>query len=135
MENEDPMIHDALFYLSSLQAPDGGFLYDGTYSVSDGDSTAMTIQALLAAGENPSSGWQWAQTLTGTEQITMTIRKPADRVMSLQTHDGAFEWQPGQGANLWTTLTVMPALAGRPFPWRRTELYLPLIYSGAALAQ
>ncbi|MFP3895232.1 MAG: prenyltransferase/squalene oxidase repeat-containing protein [Anaerolineales bacterium] len=135
VDRKDAAIQGALSYLASTQAPDGGFLYDESASMSDGDSTAITMQALLAAGEDPASGWEWAQTLTGTEQITMTVHKPKDRLFSLQTPSGAFKWMPDQEGNLWTTLAAMPALAGQPFPWRREVIYFPLVCNSATPAQ
>ncbi|MBN1399188.1 MAG: terpene cyclase/mutase family protein [Anaerolineae bacterium] len=116
--SDDPAIQDAVAYLASLQANDGGFVYDPVYgSDSDADSTALTLQALWAVGIEPSWGWGWARTLTATEQISMTVNKPFDRLLDLQLGNGAFEWQPGFGENPYSTMEAIPALARVTFPW------------------
>jgi len=115
---DDPVITHALDYLRSLQLGDGGFPWDATGTASDADSTALAIQAIVAAGEDPSVGWNWARTISSTEEITITVRKPLDRLLALQRPSGAFEWLPGTGDNLLSTIEALPALVARPFPWQ-----------------
>lgn len=114
----DPAIVASLGYLNQSQLPDGGWAWDVQISaLSDADSTGMGIAALLASGRQPQSGWDWARHLTGTAQISMTVRKPFDPLLGLQRPEGAFEWLPGTGTDLMATVDAIPALAGRPFPW------------------
>ncbi len=99
-----------LDYLASTQNADGGFPYDpkSPYGTdSDTNSTAYVVQAIVAAGEDPTAG-RW---LKGNKH-------PITYLMSMQLADGTFEWQPGQGANLLATQQAVPALLYRPFPLR-----------------
>jgi prenyltransferase beta subunit len=116
---DDPAIQSAVTYLHAQQMPDGGFAYDASFAAeTDANSTANVIQGLLAIGLDPERGWAWAQTLTSTQAITLTVRKPADALLALQRKDGAFEWQPGTGPNLLATVQAIPALAKITFPRR-----------------
>jgi len=112
-----------LAYLASVQNADGGFPYaGGDGAVSDVNSTAYVVQALIAAGEEPRAP-RW----------TASGGNPFDYLATMQLGDGSFEWQAGTGANLLATQQAIPALLGRPFPVQRQPLagcpgiYLPLI--------
>ena len=112
-----------LAYLASVQNVDGGFPYvGGDGAVSDVNSTAYVVQALLAAGEDP-RGQRW----------TTANGNPFGYLATMQLGDGSFEWQAGTGANLLATQQAIPALLGRPFPVQRQPLaacpgvYLPLV--------
>ena len=115
-------IISALTFLQSAQQRDGGFAYDLTPNApSDANSTAYVVQALLAAGENPTGG-RW----------TISATTPISYLLGLQLADGSLQWQTGLGANQLATQQAIPALFGRAHPIaRRTvpscpALYLPL---------
>jgi hypothetical protein len=94
--------------LKNAQNDDGGFPYSPESSwgtLSDANSTAYVVQALLATGEDP---------LTGTWTISDT--NPVSYMLDLQLPNGAFEWQEGAGADLFATRQVIPALLHRSFP-------------------
>lgn len=120
------LVVSALNYLKSAQNDDGGFTYDPTSSwgtASDTNSTAYVVQALLAAGQDPTSS-DW----------TVAGNNPISFLLSMQLPDGSFEYQPGQGSNLLATQQAVPALLGRPFPLKETDLavchgvFLPVLY-------
>lgn len=112
-----------LAYLDALQNTNGGFPYAaGDTAVSDANSTAYVMQALLAAGEDLASP-RW---VSGG-------KTPLDYLLGMQLADGSFEWQPDMGASLLATQQAIPALLGRAHPLARRELaacpgvYLPLV--------
>jgi hypothetical protein len=99
-------VMSGLAYLAQAQQDDGGFAYDLTSGGgSDANSTAYVVQALVAAGQDP-TGEPWS-----VEGVT-----PIDYLLSLQLEDGSFEWQAGTGSNLFATQQVVPALLQRPYP-------------------
>jgi hypothetical protein len=126
-----PVIADALTYLKSTQnATDAGFPYnpDGGWpgaENSDTNSTAYVVQALLAAGEDPT---------TGTWVVNNT--NPISYLLSMQQPDGHFLWQgTSDGPDLtFSTRQVIPALLNSPFPVRVADLdvcpiqYLPVVF-------
>jgi len=107
-------IVSATTYLAEAQNDDGGFPYSpvsewGTDS--DSNSTACVVKALLAIGEDPTSG-EWV----------VDGNSPISYLLGMQLEDGSFEWQPGAGPNQSSTQQVIPPLLGRWFPLVRTEL-------------
>jgi hypothetical protein len=102
-------IVNALVYFEGAQNDDGGFPYSpispfGTDS--DTNSTAYVVQALLAAGEDPSAA-PWVVNNTS----------PISYLVGMQLADGSFEWQPGvPGDRQSSTRQAIPALLGRSFP-------------------
>lgn len=98
---------DALAFLKSAQVDSGGFVYDPKAAEygADGNSTAYAIQALLAAGEDP-TGEPWS-----VNGLT-----PVRFLLGLQLADGSFEWQPNTGSNLLATAQAVPALLGQSYP-------------------
>jgi hypothetical protein len=96
-----------LAYLHSQQLADGGFPYQNadTYGppASDPDSDSMVIEALLVAGEDPTSG-AWSQ---GSANALTHLR-------SMQGSDGGFEY-PGWGESAFTTSQVPAALVRAPY--------------------
>ncbi|MCS7260138.1 MAG: hypothetical protein NZ765_05065 [Anaerolineae bacterium] len=115
-----------LNYLDNAQKTDGGFPYDpqspwGTDS--DTNSTAYVVQALVAAGEDPTKG-RWKE----------GDNHPLSYLVGMQLANGAFEWQKNQGANQLATQQAIPALLYRPFPFAQATLercpgaaFLPVI--------
>jgi hypothetical protein len=116
-------VMSGLAFLQAAQQADGGFAYDLTPGAqSDANSTAYSVQALLAAGEDP-TGPRW----------TISNTNPIRYLLSLQLPDGSLVWQPATGANQLATQQAIPALLGRAHPVRRQAveacpaLYLPLV--------
>jgi prenyltransferase beta subunit len=100
----------AVQYLDTLQQSDGGFPYQpGVSAASNVNSTAFAVQALLAAGEDPlKTRWQPAAS------------NPISYLLALQFADGAWPFanQPSQLA----TAQAIPAMLGKPFPYRSTAV-------------
>jgi hypothetical protein len=78
---------------------------DGGYSLTkgrepDAQSTAWAIQALISAGEKPG-------------------KAPFRYLSHLRRSDGSYRYSVRYGSTpVWVTAQVLPALAGRPFPFR-----------------
>ena len=103
----DTVILNALAYLDTAQNDDGGFPNTPALDNSDtsnADSTAFAVQGILAGGADPLAA-RWRPVATN----------PISYLLGLQQPDGAFTFggQPSQLA----TQQVIPALAGRPFPY------------------
>lgn len=101
---DDPMVDRALSFLHSLQAPDGsGFAYQASDPLqADANSTSLVVQALIAAGEDPSSP-DWGDAMAA--------------LLRFQTSGGGFRYLGGDTeANLFATVQAMPAVAGLPLP-------------------
>jgi LPXTG-motif cell wall-anchored protein len=100
----------ALAYYGGIQNDDGGWPYQSPSdfgTATDANSTAVTIQALLSAGQDP-AGEAWT-TSDGTT--------PLPALEELQNESGAFAWQAAMpDDNLLATVQALPALAGKPFP-------------------
>lgn len=75
---------DAIERLTSAQIEDGSWAFDGTTAVGAGDTntTAMAIQALVAAGQTSES----------------SVVNGLDYLRSAQLDGGGFSYQPGGGA-------------------------------------
>ncbi|MBN1657403.1 MAG: terpene cyclase/mutase family protein [Anaerolineae bacterium] len=103
-------VSQALDYYASIQNEDGGWPYQNPSEFgtdTDANSTAVTIQALIAAGEDP-AGAAWTTDEGGT---------PVAMLESLQNASGAFAWQMAiPSDNLLATVQALPALAGKAFP-------------------
>jgi hypothetical protein len=141
-------VTQALAYYQGIQNEDGGWPYQSPSdfgTATDANSTAVTIQALLAAGQDPAgAGW-----------TTATGQTPVAALEALQNNSGAFAWQIAMpDDNLLATVQALPAVAGKPFPLATMEvgaatavaptttpetggsvlnLALPLLLSGLAL--
>lgn len=100
------VITRALAFLKSSQNPDGGLYYAAVWgNESETDSTAYAIQAILAAGQEPTSdAWRVGAT------------DPISFLLSMQLPDGSFEWKRGNGSNALSTRAAIPALLSRQFP-------------------
>jgi hypothetical protein len=99
----DPMVTEALTYLTTVQDPAGGFAYGGGNPlVPDANSTALAIQAIIAAGQDPAST-DW--------------KNAAAALAAFQNATGAFRYTDAEPAdNLFATVQAIPALAGLPLP-------------------
>ena len=97
-------------YYHGIQNDDGGWPYQSPSSfgtATDANSTAVTIQAILAAGQDPA----------GADWTTTTGQTPVAALEGLQNPTGAFAWQATvRDDNLLATVQALPALAGKPFP-------------------
>ena len=106
------MVISGLNYLKSQQSPTGGFPSTNVWGPdSNANSTAYSMQGLLAAGENP-LGSRW--TVDGTT--------PLDDLLSFQSPSGAFEWQSDIGEDIVATVQSITALTGRPLPLQGKHL-------------
>jgi len=136
----------ALAYFKGIQNDDGGWPYQNPSeygTTTDANSTAVVIQALIAAGQDPmAADWTTAEGHT-----------PLEALEALQNESGAFRWQDAvPDDNLLATVQALPAIAGKAFPWATMDVgapaapptvpetggagiapVLPLILSGLAL--
>ena len=146
---EDAAISQAIGYYQGIQNEDGGWPYQSPSDFgtdTDANSTALAIQAILAAGQDPAN---WT---AGSGQ------DPLAALESFQNQSGAFAWQAAvPDDNLLATVQALPALAGETLPLATMEvgaaaaaaappatmpqtggaalsLALPLVFSGLALA-
>jgi hypothetical protein len=99
---EGDLILHGIEYLQRSQLANGFSFQPGPGSTPDANSTALVVQALFAAGEDPAAQ-EW-QNVYGA-------------LLAFQTPSGAFSYQldPLQD-NLFATVQVIPALARLPFP-------------------
>ena len=106
----------ALTYYKGIQNEDGGWPYQNPSdfgTATDANSTAMTIQAILAAGQDP-AGTDWAAAGGAT---------PLSALESLQNESGAFAWQAAMpDDNLLATVQALPAVAGKAFPYATMDV-------------
>jgi prenyltransferase beta subunit len=139
-------VSKALDYYRAIQNADGGWPYQSPSSFgtdTDANSTAVTIQALIAAGQDPAS---WTTGDGGD---------PVSTLEAFQNESGAFAWQAAMpDDNLLATVQALPALAGKAFPLATMQvgeaaaapvvvpetggavanLALPLVLTGLALS-
>jgi hypothetical protein len=112
-------------FLKNSQNTDGGFYYSDLWgsTESDTNSTAYAVQAILAAGEDPTSG-RWVISSTN----------PISYLLSMQLPDGSFEWKPGESSSLLATQQAIPALMHKFNPSKVADLptcpvlFFPLTY-------
>jgi hypothetical protein len=97
------MIDRALTFLSTLQAPDGGYAYGSADPlVADANSTALVLQALIAAGEDAAAR-EW-----GNAPLALA---------RFQTPDGGLRYMAtDEEPNLLATVQAIPALEGFSLP-------------------
>jgi hypothetical protein len=107
---------NALAYYRGIQNEDGGWPYQNPsdYGTStDANSTAVTIQAIIAVGQDP-AGTDWAATGVST---------PTTALEALQNPSGAFAWQAAvPDDNLLATIQALPPLAGKAFPFATMDV-------------
>ena len=140
-------VTQALDYYKGIQNADGGWPYQNPSdfgTATDANSTAVAIQAIIAAGQDPAgAGW-----------TTADGNAPLSALEALQNASGAFAWQAAvPDDNLLATVQALPALAGKAFPLATMDvgqaaapptmpetgaaaanLALPLLLGGLALA-
>jgi hypothetical protein len=103
-----------LEFLATAQDADAGWSYlpntVATPGVSDPDSTALVIQALLAMGDSPAAA-----------TFTKGSATPVSALLSFQFSSGpdagAFYYPPAVTPDIPATYEPVPALAGLPFGW------------------
>ncbi|MDI3339919.1 MAG: terpene cyclase/mutase family protein [Sphaerobacter sp.] len=104
-ERTSPAIDRGLGYLRAAQTDDGSFVYQvgaETPAVGDANSTALAIQALLAAGERRDSP---------------TVQSALAALTRFQSESGALRYRDDvPGDNLLATVQAVPALALQPLP-------------------
>lgn len=109
-------VASALTYYHAVQNEDGGWPYQNPSEFgtgTDANSTALTIQAILATGQDPS----------GAEWTSQGAKTPLAALEALQNESGAFAWQAAMpDDNLLATVQVLPALAGVPFPFATADV-------------
>jgi squalene cyclase len=109
-------VTEALAYYRGIQNEDGGWPYQNPSAYgtdTDANSTAVTIQALIAAGQDPA----------GDDWILAGGNSPLAALEALQNESGAFAWQVAvPDDNLLATVQALPALAGRAFPLAMMEV-------------
>jgi len=100
---DDPAVVAGREFLRGMRADGGGFAYlAGGPLVSDANSTALCIQALIALGEDPRSA-DWGD--------------PVAALLAFQNESGFFGYSAEYpDDNLLATLQALPALAGLAMP-------------------
>ncbi len=100
---DDPVIQKALGYLKGIQNKDGGFPYQNPSDYgteTNANSTALVVQALLAAGIKPEA---WAA----------ADGNPLSALIKLQQPSGSITYQASMGGdNALATIAAIPALFG-----------------------
>jgi hypothetical protein len=119
----------ALAYFKLHQKPSGGFEYSDPFSPpgdSDPNSDALVIEALLAAGQDP-TGSTW----------TIADKNAVTDLLSFQFENGGFGYnRPGSSASAVpdaaSTAQALPALASKFLPVKPTTGLLPASCPAAA---
>ncbi len=113
---DDEAVTKALATYQGIQNEDGGWPYQSPSdfgTATDANSTAVTIQAILAAGQDP-AGANWT---------TAEGNTPVSALEALQNASGAFAWQASiPDDNLLATIQALPALAGKAFPFATMDV-------------
>jgi hypothetical protein len=109
-------VADALVYYAGIQNNDGGWPYQSPSDFgteTDANSTAVVIQAIIAAGQDPASA-AWT---------TAEGNVPVAALEGFQNESGAFRWQAVvPDDNLLATIQALPALAGEAFPYATMDV-------------
>lgn len=120
---DDPQIINAVDFVKTNQNQDGGF--HGVWDdISNANSTAWTLSMIYKLGQNPEAG-DWAK----------EGGNPASFLKTLQTEEGWFEYQLGQGNFLPvdTTAQAAIALAGGYYPVRKISYSPPSVPTGGGI--
>lgn len=109
-------VASALAYYQGIQNEDGGWPYQNPSefgTATDANSTAVTVQAILAAGQDP-AGAEWTAAGGAT---------PLSALESLQNESGAFAWQAAMpDDNLLATIQALPAVERKAFPFASMDV-------------
>ena len=106
-----PALTQARAFLHTQQNADGGFSYQAPYPTSV-SSTALAMQGLIAAADNPlAAGW------------TISSTTPLQALLVQQSMDGGFAGSSGAN-DLFSTVSALPALVGKPLPLRGRQVAL-----------
>lgn len=98
---DDPIVDQAIGYLTAAQNEDGGFPYQPG-AESDANSTALALQAMIAADDPALEG---------------QIEAARDALAGMQNKSGAFFYMASTpDDNQFATAQAIPALAGLAFP-------------------
>lgn len=107
-------IQKTIAHFRGQQNDDGGFPYidPSPYGTdSDANSTAVVLQALIAAEKDPET---WVKGKANT---------PFTALAGFQNDDGSFAWQLAfPGPNFLATVQAVPALAGKVYPIATTTV-------------
>ncbi len=120
---------DPLDFLADAQNADGGFAFVPGFD-SDGNSTGLAVQALVASGADL-AGWAAPDGTPDDFLLSLRLGNPPASTA------GAFAFQPGAGgvltANAFATTQIVPALMRAPFPLAPATLStaLPLLPAAA----
>jgi hypothetical protein len=97
----------ALQWLHAQQNADGGFSFQATTpaSPSDPDSTALVVQAIIGAGQDP-AGCAWSK----------SGHTPYSELIATQDASGGYAFPGNPSPDAFTTAQVPPALDGVPLP-------------------
>lgn len=95
----------ALQWLKVKQLADGSWDFTGSGVAGDADSTAVVVQSVLAAGQDPRRG-VWVKPGGAAGGALARFRAPG----------GGFVFQAGGSANLLATQQAVPAALGLAFP-------------------
>lgn len=110
----DDAIQRGLDYLRSLQDDNGAIAYDGAAGPDiegDANSTALAIQAFVAAGEDPS---------------VLPNGSLLKALTTFQNESGAFQYQPSfPDDSLLATAQAVPALLSVALPYERVTALAP----------
>jgi squalene cyclase len=99
---EGDLILHGIEYLQRSQLPQGFAFQPGPGALPDANSTALVVQALIAAGEDPTAQ-EW-QNVAGS-------------LLAFQNENGSFSYQLEQrDDNLFATVQAIPAIAGQALP-------------------
>ncbi|MGD8627203.1 MAG: terpene cyclase/mutase family protein [Anaerolineae bacterium] len=108
----------ALDYYRAIQNDDGGWPYQSPSDFgtdTDANSTALAIQAILAAGQDPAD---WTTEAGG---------EPVAALEAFQNESGAFAWQAAvPDDNLLATVQALPVLAGETLPLATMDVGEPV---------
>ena len=103
-------VTQALAYYQGIHNDDGGWPYQNPSdygTATDANSTAVTVQAIIAAGQDPA----------GADWTTVEGKTPLSALEALQNESGAFAWQAAvPDDNLLATVQALPAVANQAFP-------------------
>jgi len=109
------IISKTIAHFHNQQNADGGFPYINPSewgTDTDSNSTAVVLQALIAAGEDPQSA-AW----------TKDGNTPLSALLALQNESGAFAWQAAMpDDNFLSTIQAIPAVVGKTFPFATTTV-------------